>query len=128
MKYLLAVIALLFSLSSFAQEGLPADTSSSYVSYGPEPSFPGGLESFYKYVQKEIENLDLSGSSKEPVWVKFLVDEKGEIIKVIILDSPDPGYNNAIKDMFNRMPKWNPARRNGKFIVSEMTLPIFFDE
>ncbi|MEQ8358816.1 MAG: energy transducer TonB [Cytophagales bacterium] len=127
MKIWLTFAFVIFALSLSAQEVVPADTSKSYVTYGPEPSFPGGLEAFYKFVQKELETLDLDGTSSDPAWVKFLVDKDGTIIKVVILESPDKGYENAIRDMFKRMPKWQPARREGEFVISEMTLPIFFN-
>jgi protein TonB len=127
MKLCLILSLVLLSTATFAQKAVAPDTSSSYVTYGPEPQYPGGLEAFYKFVQSELQSLDLDGTSSDPAWVKFVVNKNGEIIKVIILDSPDQGYENAILDLFKRMPKWTPAMKEGEIIVSEMTLPIFFD-
>lgn len=127
MKIWLTICFVFLALSLSAQEVISADTIKSYVTYGPEPEYPGGLEAFYKFVEKELESLDLDGTSSDPAWVKFLVDKDGSVVKVVILESPDKGYENAIRDLFNRMPKWQPARREGEFVISEMTLPIFFN-
>ena len=128
MKFCLTMGLLLFSLMLSAQNVQGIDTSQSYVTYGPEPAFPGGLEAFYKYVQDELSSLNFDDNVTDPAWVKFLVDKDGTIVKVVILSSPDNGYNNAIRDLFSRMPKWIPAKREGEIVVSEMTLPIFFDK
>lgn len=127
MKIWLTLCFVFFTLNLSAQTYVEADTSRSYVTYGPEPTYPGGLEAFYKFVKQELESLDLDGTATDPAWVKFMVDKDGSIIRVVILESPDKGYENAIRDMFNRMPKWIPAKKDDEFIVSEMTLPIFFD-
>lgn len=128
MKGCILFTFMLLAVLCNAQESVKTDTTKSFVTYGPEPSFPGGLEKFYQYVQNEIEAMGLSGTHSDPAWVKFLVNKEGKIIKVIILESPDKGYENAILDMFENMPQWIPAKRNDEFVISEMTLPIFFNK
>jgi hypothetical protein len=112
---------------SNAQQTENIDTTNAFVSYGPEPQFKGGLEAFYSFCDERIKNPTPGKEDIAPVWVKFFVDTEGKVFNLVILSSPGKEYENAVIQMFERVPAWIPAKKDESIIISEMTLPIFFN-
>jgi TonB family protein len=93
-------------------------------------SFPGGREALSKYLQEKIiypqiaKDAGISGK----VYLKFVVSEQGTISNVKIMrgiaDCKECDQE-AIRVVKN-MPKWIPAKNNGKAVNSYYNLPVLF--
>jgi len=86
--------------------------------YGSIGSYLG---SHIKYPRKALQN-EISGS----VYVQFIIDENGRIIHPEILKSLGYGCDEEVLRILGMMPKWNPAKVNGKAVKLRMTLPVNF--
>ncbi len=60
------------------------------------------------------------------VFVKFIVNENGDIINPIILHSPDAVLSTEALRVIKMMPKWKPGEQNGKKVAVYFILPITF--
>ncbi|TAF67232.1 MAG: energy transducer TonB [Cytophagales bacterium] len=97
-----------------------------YLVVEDPPEFPGGLENFYKYVQKELQypaearNMGLKGT----VTVQFVVDKDGSITDVEVLKGIGGGFDEEAIRVIKASPKWNPGKQRGQYVKVRMYLPI----
>ena len=93
-----------------------------------EPSFPGGYDSMYTFIQhhfvypsKAIEN-NIQGK----VLVTFVVGANGEVSNVHLSQSMEncPECNQAAIDVVQKFPRWSPAKVKGKLVDATFNLPI----
>ena len=60
------------------------------------------------------------------VMVKFIIEKDGSLSHVQVLRGIEPALDKEAVNVVKRMPKWNPAMRNGQPIPVWLTLPITF--
>lgn len=90
------------------------------------PTYPGGDAALNKYLRKTIhvpEWIVQQGISTT-TFVKFTVDHKGNIGNVVTVRSSHTAFDTIAMNVVRKMPKWNPARQDGKPVTSTMVLPI----
>ena len=92
--------------------------------------FPGGQEALFTFIG---ENLKYPTEAKEAglsgrAMVGFKISEAGEITDVHIKNEADvdPTLYDAALSVIRQMPNWEPAKKDGKPVAMEMTLPILF--
>lgn len=135
MKTLFLFIALLFG------GGLSAQTDSLDASNDPrlktangsavlnaDPQFPGGVEAFRKFLNQHMQypKQAMEEGQSGRVYVKFTVDEKGNIRDIVLLKRAGHGFDEEALRLFNMMPKWLPAIQNGKYSKAYLNYPIDF--
>ena len=93
------------------------------------PSYPGGMDAYHQFLSSNlkypIEALEKGITGR--VDCKFVVESDGSITNVQIVKSVDPILDKEAMRVISSMPKWNPAKKNGK--PTRMTLnawPITF--
>ena len=91
-------------------------------------TYPGGETALAEYL---IENLEYPEEARlysieGIVQVKFAVDRMGRISDVMIVESPDHVLSASALKAVKSMPGWNPARKDGKVVLSRVILPIKF--
>ncbi|OUS01377.1 hypothetical protein A9Q86_06220 [Flavobacteriales bacterium 33_180_T64] len=69
------------------------------------------------------KNLGLSG--KQKIYVKFIIDELGEI-QAIETRSPHPIFEKEAKRVINLLPRFIPAQHRKKYVAITYSLPIIF--
>ena len=96
------------------------------VENSPEPV--GGIGAFYSYVGENLKypatalRMEISGR----VFVKFVVNDKGEISRVHVVKGIGGGCDEEAVRVLESAPKWNPGKQRGKPVSVWMTLPITF--
>ena len=96
-----------------------------------EPAgFPGGPSALNKYL---ADNLRYPAAAKEAqiqgkCYVKFVVAKDGTISQANVVKGVVncTECNNEALRLVQSMPKWKPARNNGKIVASYFNLPITF--
>ncbi|MFQ3576773.1 MAG: TonB family protein, partial [Cytophagales bacterium] len=88
------------------------------VIYAEEkPEFPGGYQSFFakniKYPQQAAK-MGIEGK----VFLQFVVEKDGSITEPKILKDPGYGLGEEALRVLMTMPKWSPAKMNGKAVFS----------
>jgi protein TonB len=89
-----------------------------------DPEFPGGLNAMRRYIADNIDINSIEGSAK--VYLKFVVDEKGDITRVSVTKTSKecPSCEAAAIKVVKGMPKWRPAIHQGENVKSYFRLPI----
>lgn len=92
------------------------------------PSFPGGIEAFYKHVGKTIKyprqakKMGIMGK----VFVQFIIDTDGSITEVSVMKGIGAGCDEEAVRVIESAPAWNPGKQRGRPVKVRMVLPITF--
>ncbi|MEO8761773.1 MAG: energy transducer TonB, partial [Bacteroidia bacterium] len=65
---------------------------------------------------------DISGK----VYVNFIIDENGNVLKSTILNGIGYGCNEEALRVIKLMPKWTPGMNNGKRVKVSFNQIIYF--
>ena len=93
-----------------------------------DPSFPGGAAAMNQWIVDNVDYPELAREMGEQgiVYVKFVVNSKGNIEKVSIRKGVSDALDAEAKRVVKKMPKWNPGEQAGKAVSVNFTLPIHF--
>ncbi len=112
------------------EEQIDADEDKVIVETIVEKSalFPGGLESFHKFINENMiypsqaSRLGVEGK----VFVEFIIEKDGSLSNFKVLKGIGAGCDNEAKRILAKSPKWVPATKNGKIVRQKMAAPIAF--
>lgn len=87
------------------------------------PQFPGGGESFLKYLDKMGKALLPSlpeGVKKANIMIEFIVDADGVPTNFKVLKGVNEDFDDALITVLEQMPAWQPALLNEKPVAKKM--------
>ncbi len=122
----------LLSATNITIDGIIQDTSANeshtYIPFDHEPTFPGGMEAFYKFM---ATNIRYPIAAKEQhtegkVVVSFAIEEDGVLTDIKVLKSVSADIDAEAVKIIGYSPKWKPATQNGKPVRIRYYLPITF--
>ncbi|MEI8087186.1 MAG: TonB family protein [Paludibacter sp.] len=93
-----------------------------------KPEFPGGINALMAYIGQNLrypptaQKLGIQGK----VVVGFVINKKGEVVKVDVLKGVNPDLNQEAIRIINSLPKWTPGVKDSKVVSVHFTLPINF--
>jgi hypothetical protein len=88
-----------------------------------QPSFPGGMMLFYKYVGNNFKIPEnFKGSGK--IYLKFFIEKDGSIKEIEIIRDLGFGLGAEAARILKESPKWIPGQLNGKPTRMIYSLPI----
>jgi len=92
------------------------------------PSFPGGLNKFYKFLQQNIKYPAEARQKKiqGKVFITFIIEKDGSFSNLRILRDPGYGCGAEALRVMKLSPKWNPGIQNGHKVRVQYTMPINF--
>lgn len=134
MKTSINAIMLFFAIL-FMSTGANAQTDSSkskiqdtYKVVDVMPEFKGGIEKLIEFIQKKLvypkEARELGISGK--VIVSFVVDVKGKIQDVKVIEGVHPLLDEEAIRVVKSMPRWKPGSIKNKKVKVEFKLPLSF--
>lgn len=88
-----------------------------------KPDFPGGMEKFYAFVQKNYQTPEEEGL-KGKVYVSFVVEKDGSLTDIKVLRDIGYGTGKEAIRVLNKCPRWTPGEQNGKKVRCTYSLPI----
>lgn len=90
-------------------------------------SFPGGQEALLAFLDQSVRYPEgYESCAQGRVVVRFTIDVDGSIVDPKVIRSLDPPLDKEALRVVGLMPKWIPAKMNGKSKKSKYTLPIVF--
>ncbi len=143
LKYLLAVplFALMLTLSSATIAKNEVATTSEkpilpppqkdnkvFTAVEHEPSFPGGLDKFYQFLQQNIKypaearKKNVQGK----VFITFIIEKDGSFSNLRVVRDPGYGCGAEALRVMKLSPKWNPGIQMGHKVRVQYTMPINF--
>ena len=88
-----------------------------------QPSFPGGMIMFYKYVGNNFKIPEnFKGSGK--IYLKFFIEKDGSLTDIEIIRDLGFGLGDEAARILKESPKWIPGQVNGKPTRMIYSLPI----
>jgi TonB family protein len=106
-----------------------ANNGASQLKPGNEPPmFDGGFDAMMEFIRKNMKypvsarRMGISGT----VYTNFIVEEDGTLSNVLVERGISADCDHEAVRVILLMPKWVPAKENGKPVRSEYTLPIKF--
>lgn len=92
------------------------------------PEFIGGQEALNQYFinnisyPEELIKNDIAGK----VYVGFVINKDGSISDVHIKRGDQEQFNKEAIRVISKMPAWNPGKKDGKPVKTQLVLPIHF--
>ena len=92
------------------------------------PSFPGGLEELYKWIDNNVQYPAVARENgiEGRVILKFIVEKDGSLRDSTVIHSVHPIVDREALRLVGQMPKWNPGKRAGVPVRVRYCLPIKF--
>jgi protein TonB len=90
------------------------------------PAFPGGFEARQRFLHDNLTYPDIAKDAgmEGTVWVRFVVNERGEIVNAEIVKSRGASLDEEALRVIKLMPKWKPGKQNGRPVSVIYHLPI----
>ena len=94
------------------------------------PSFPGGLEELYKWIDNNVQYPAVARENgiEGRVILKFIVEKDGSLSYSTVIHSVHPMVDREALRVVRQMPKWNPGKRAGIPVRVRYCLPIKFKQ
>ncbi|HEX3384313.1 MAG TPA: energy transducer TonB [Mucilaginibacter sp.] len=136
MKFLNLLLPLvLLPVLSNAQSAPATDTAKKaqrkvIVYIEQEPEFPGGINSFYQYINSNLHYPDVAKllGINGKVIVDFWVDKTGCIIDVSAPNSLGAGCEYEAKKVVASSPLWHPGIQMSHPVKVHFKVPVNFDQ
>ncbi|RZK05535.1 MAG: hypothetical protein EOO46_15820, partial [Flavobacterium sp.] len=74
------------------------------------PSFPGGIDNFYKYVAKNFKTPEMDAEKAVKVYVSFVIEKDGSMTDIRVPRNPGYGLDKeAIRVLKSLKIRWSPG-------------------
>ena len=94
-----------------------------------EPQYFGGQEKLNKYLAKKIKLPKKNSKGEFSIFkVLFIIDEKGAISNIKVSSNTAKFCEDVVYSTINNMPKWIPAKLNGKNVATWYSLTITLND
>lgn len=92
------------------------------------PSFPGGQAALMQWISSNLKYPTIAAENgvQGRVIVKFVVNKDGSLQNIEVTKSPDPSLDREAVRLVSSMPRWIPAKKDGKPVCCYYTVPITF--
>lgn len=91
-------------------------------------SFPGGKAALMQYIKDNLcyPKEYLEGAATGRVVIVFTVNEDGSLSDITVMKNLTPAFDEEAIRVVKSMPKWKPAKLNGKAVKSKYIIPVNF--
>jgi protein TonB len=88
----------------------------------------GDLNKFRTWVQQNLRYPIEAVKAKKQgkVIIQFTINSKGFVVSPKVIIGVDPFIDNEAIRCINSLPKWKPAKQEGKIVKQMFTIPIVF--
>ena len=116
------------SSSTSSEVSAPEKKKDVFTAVQVQAEYPGGMQGLLQYLMNNIrypENA-MKNDIQGRVIVKFVIDSNGAVSDAEIVKGVDTDLDMEALRVVNNMPKWTPAKVDGKDVASYFTLPVQF--
>lgn len=134
LKHILIALCFLFTSCLIAQEesSLPPNPVLNPNDSIELPEFKGGNDKMYEFIEElspyQVHSKAIDGNANSLIFSSFLVSKDGKLSDINILRSPNDELGNLLVSIFEKMPKWKPAKKNGKEIEKRVSVVVAFGD
>ncbi len=100
-----------------------------FVSMETPPTYPGGMEAFYKLLGENIKYPPMAAENniQGSVYLSFTVERDGSLTDIKVNRKLGYGTDEEAVRVFKLSKRWNPGMQNGKTVRVNYSLPIKFN-
>lgn len=93
-----------------------------------QPTFPGGMDKFYKYLSKSIRYPAMAQEQgiQGKVFLSFIIEKNGTLTDIKIERTLGYGTDEEAVRVLKGSPRWMPGIQNGKEVRVKYNIPISF--
>lgn len=104
------------------------DPNKIFTAVEQEPSFNGGIDKFYKYLQNNIRYPAVAKENnvQGKVFVTFVVEKDGSLTDIKVVRGIGSGCDEEAMRVLRNSPKWKAGIQNGRPVRVQYTMPISF--
>lgn len=109
-----------------------ADTNknndSIYFKVDTFPQFPGGLNAYNKFINKNAHYPKIASDNNimGEVLFQVLIEKDGSISDIRLIREPGSGMGEEAKRVVKMLPKWVPGIKDGKPVRTWLSIPVNF--
>jgi TonB family protein len=105
-----------------------AERSLLFTAVEINPAFPGGEESFGRFLVQNIHYPDKAKENQTQgrVFIQFTVEKDGSLSNLKNLRDPGDGLGEEAMRVLSLSPKWHPGIQNGRTVRVQYTVPVNF--
>jgi len=99
-----------------------------FVALEVQPTFPGGMDKFYKYLSKSIRYPAMAQENniQGKVFLSFIIEKNGSLTDIKVERKLGYGTDEEAVRVLAASPKWVAGVQNGKFVRVKYNIPINF--
>lgn len=99
-----------------------------FVALEVQPTFPGGMDKFYKYLSKSIRYPAMAQENniQGKVFLSFIIEKNGSLTDIKVERKLGYGTDEEAVRVLAASPKWVAGVQNGKFVRVKYNIPISF--
>lgn len=104
------------------------DNSGHPVEIDVLPQYPGGINNARKYIGERVEYpaLAVEKDIEGTLIVTFVIEKDGTVTDIKIEKGLGYGLDEEVIRVMKKMPKWIPAKLNGKNVRYKTRMPVVF--
>ncbi len=93
-----------------------------------QPEYPGGIQAMYTFLGTNIRYPTEASKNRiqGKVFLTFVIGSTGKVREVEVVKGVSESLDQESMRVIKMMPKWTPARKDGKAVASRYNLPISF--
>ena len=128
MKKLILLVALALFCCTSAMAQTEVEDDAIFVVVENNPEFPGGSDSLYAYIARNIKYPEAAKKEKIEgrVFVTFVIEKDGQVSSAKILRDIGGGCGEEAIRVVKSMPKWKPGTQRGNPVRFQFNLPVSF--
>ncbi|WP_157977148.1 energy transducer TonB [Taibaiella helva] len=101
-----------------------ADTLFSCGQVETLPVYPGGTSASLQFLWQNLRIPEAVGETAGRMILYFEIDNQGYPRTVKVTRSMHPALDTAVTALFQKMPRWQPAKLRGRPVRCVYTLPL----
>lgn len=129
MKKQIVMLVLAVLCSGYAMAQTVVEDDAIFVVAENAPEFPGGSDSLYAYIARNIKYPETAKKEKIEgrVFVTFVIEKDGQVSSAKILRDIGGGCGEEAIRVVKNMPKWKPGTQRGNPVRFQFNLPVSFE-
>ena len=122
--FIISVFLVAGLIQSQAQENKSKDGV--FFTVEEMPEYPGGDEALRTDIASNVKYPEEAKKNgiQGKVYVSFVVDEEGKVIKAKIERGVEPSLDKESLRVINELKTWKPGKEKGKAVKVAYTIPI----
>lgn len=90
-------------------------------------TYPGGLKAMIRFLRTHLRHIGNENGETLKLRIRFVVAEDGSIANFKVIQSGGENIDLQVIKALQKMPRWKPAKKNGKNVAMYFVQPVTFE-